>query len=192
MKKIGLTGGIGSGKSVIARLLEVIGFPVYDSDFHAKQLMQTNSSLRESLVNEFGALVYTDGRLNRQYLSSFVFNEPDRLSMLNQLVHPVVKMDFLAWAESQSSSLVFLESAILFESGFFMLMDNTIMVTAPLALRIDRVMQRDGATKETILRRMENQWAEEKKIALADYMIVNDDQHSLLEQTHQIITELIS
>lgn len=190
MKKIGLTGGIGSGKSFVASVLEIMGFPVYDSDRHAKYLMQNDRSLREKLVIEFGSLMYTDDSLNRQYISSLVFSKPDRLNKLNQLVHPAVKTDFLIWADRKRSPLVFLESAILFESKFFLLMDKIVVVTAPLELRIDRIIQRDGMTKEDVMQRLKNQWSDEKKISMADYVIENDDKHSIIEQVTKIIDEL--
>jgi dephospho-CoA kinase len=191
MKKIGLTGGIGCGKSVVARLFEVMGFPVYDSDWHAKQLMQSDHLLREDLMSEFGTSIFINGVLNRQHLAALVFEAPDRLKILNQLVHPAVKTDFLEWEEKQHSSLVFLESAILFESQFSLLMDSIVVVVAPLELRIERVVQRDGVTKEAVLRRMANQWPEEKIISMSDYVIVNDDKHSVISQSNFIISKLI-
>jgi dephospho-CoA kinase len=190
MKKIGLTGGMGNGKSVVSRLLEIMAFPVYDSDWHAKQLMQNDQPLRERLVAVFGSLIYINGHLNRQYLSSLVFDNPDRLNMLNNIVHPVVKTDFLVWVNKQCSPMVFLESAILFESEFSLLMDKIIVVTAPLELRIDRIIQRDGATKEDVLKRLKNQWLDEEKISMADYVIENDDKHSIIEQVVKVIDEL--
>ncbi len=190
MKKIGLTGGIGSGKSFVANVIEIMGIPVYDSDRHAKYLMQNDRYLREKLVIEFGSLIYTDDSLNRQYLSSLVFSKPDRLNTLNQLVHPAVKTDFLIWADKKRSPLVFLESAILFESEFSLLMDKIVVVTAPLELRIDRIIQRDGMTKEAGMQRLKNQWSDEKKISMADYVIENDDKHSIIEQVTKIIDEL--
>ncbi len=190
MKKIGLTGGIGSGKSFVANVIEIMGIPVYDSDRHAKYLMQNDRYLREKLVIEFGSLIYTDDSLNRQYLSSLVFSKPDRLNTLNQLVHPAVKTDFLIWADGKRSPLVFLESAILFESEFSLLMDKIVVVTAPLELRIDRIIQRDGMTKEAGMQRLKNQWSDEKKISMADYVIENDDKHSIIEQVTKIIDEL--
>jgi dephospho-CoA kinase len=191
MKKIGLAGGIGSGKSVVARLFEVMGFPVYDSDWHAKQLMQSDQLLRENLMAEFGTSVFINGVLNRQHLAALVFEAPDRLKILNQLVHPVVKTDFLEWAEKQSSPLVFLESAILFESEFSFLMDRIVVVTAPLELRLERAVQRDGVSKEVVLLRMANQWPEEKIVSMSDYVISNDDKHSVIDQSGIIINELL-
>jgi dephospho-CoA kinase len=190
MKKVGLTGGMGSGKSVVSHLLEIMGFPVYDSDWHAKQLMQNDQPLRESLVVEFGSSVYKNDSLNRQYLSSLVFDKPDRLNTLNQLVHPAVKTDFLIWADKQCSPMVFLESAILFESTFSVLMDKVVVVTAPLELRIDRIIQRDGDTKEDILKRFNNQWSDQKRASMADYVIINDNNRSIIEQVDKIVDKL--
>ncbi len=190
MKKVGLTGGMGSGKSVVSHFLEIRGFPVYDSDWRAKQLMQNDQSLRESLVTEFGSSIYINDRLNRQYLSSLVFDKPDRLNTLTHLVHPAVKTDFLIWADRQHSPMVFLESAILFESAFSLLMDKVMIVTAPLELRISRIIQRDGVTKEDVLQRLKNQWSDEKKVSMADYVIINDDTRSIIEQVAKVIEEL--
>ncbi len=191
MKRIGLTGGIGSGKSFVASVIEIMGFPVYDSDRHAKYLMQNDLGLRKKLVVEFGSSIYTDDCLNRQYLSSLVFNKPDRLNKLNQLVHPAVKADFLIWADKQHSPMVFLESAILFESEFSLLMDKIVVVTAPMEIRIDRIIQRDGMTKGAVLQRLKTQWSDEKKISMADYVIENDDKHSIIEQVAKIVRDLI-
>ena len=190
MKKVGLTGGMGSGKSVVSHFLEIRGFPVYDSDWRAKQLMQNDQSLRESLVTEFGSSIYINDRLNRQYLSSLVFDKPDRLNTLTHLVHPAVKTDFLIWADRQHSPMVFLESAILFESAFSLLMDKVMIVTAPLELRISRIIQRDGVNKEDVLQRLKNQWSDEKKVSMADYVIINDDTRSIIEQVAKVIEEL--
>ena len=190
MKKVGLTGGMGSGKSVVSHFLEIRGFPVYDSDWRAKQLMQNDQSLRESLVTAFGLSIYINDRLNRQYLSSLVFDKPDRLNTLTHLVHPAVKTDFLIWADRQHSPMVFLESAILFESAFSLLMDKVMIVTAPLELRISRIIQRDGVTKEDVLQRLKNQWSDEKKVSMADYVIINDDTRSIIEQVAKVIEEL--
>ena len=190
MKKVGLTGGMGSGKSVVSRILEIMGFPVYDSDWHAKKLMQSDQSLRERLVVEFGSSIYINDSLNRQYLSSLVFDKPDRLNTLNNLVHPAVKTDFLVWADKQQSHLVFLESAILFESAFSLLMDKVLVVTAPLELRINRIIQRNGVTKEDVLERLKNQWSDEIKVSMADYLVINDNNHSIIEQVVKIVDEL--
>lgn len=190
MLKVGLTGGMGSGKTIVAQYFHALGYPVYDTDWHAKYLMQHDNSLHEQLIAAFGIAVFVDNKLNKKYLASLAFNSPEKLAMLNQLVHPCVKADFLRWVGSQSSPLMFLESAILFESNFSSIVDHTIVVTAPEPLRMARVMLRDGMTKEAINERLKYQWTENEKIMMADYVIINDDQHSIIDQCNGILSKL--
>jgi dephospho-CoA kinase len=149
------------------------GAALYDSDSRAKALMTESAELREALVAEFGEECYADGVLNRQYLANKVFGSAEQLSKLNAIVHPAVKSDFLQWAEEQEGDYCILESAILFESGFDAVVDKTVAVLAPLPLRIERAMQRDGATREQIEARVKAQMSDDELVARADFAIVN-------------------
>ena len=149
------------------------GAALYDSDSRAKALMTESAELREALVAEFGEECYADGVLNRQYLASKVFGSAEQLARLNAIVHPAVKADFLQWAEEQEGDYCILESAILFESGFDAVVDKTVAVLAPLPLRIERAMQRDGATREQIEARVKAQMSDDDLAARADFAIVN-------------------
>ena len=173
MIKVAVCGGIGSGKSTICRMFAERGAALYDSDSRAKALMTESAELREALVAEFGEECYADGVLNRQYLASQVFGSAEQLARLNAIVHPAVKADFLQWAEDQEGDYCILESAILFESGFDAVVDKTVAVLAPLPLRIERAMQRDGATREQIEARVKAQMSDDELVARADFAIVN-------------------
>ena len=173
MIKVAVCGGIGSGKSTICRMFAERGAALYDSDSRAKALMTESAELREALVAEFGEECYADGVLNRQYLASKVFGSAEQLARLNAIVHPAVKADFLQWAEEQEGDYCILESAILFESGFDAVVDKTVAVLAPLPLRIERAMQRDGATREQIEARVKAQMSDDDLAARADFAIVN-------------------
>ena len=173
MIKVAVCGGIGSGKSTICRMFAERGAALYDSDSRAKALMTESAELREALVAEFGEECYADSVLNRQYLASKVLGSAEQLSKLNAIVHPVVKADFLQWAEEQEGDFCILESAILFESGFDAVVDKTVAVLAPLPLRIERAMQRDGATREQIEARVKAQMSDDELVARSDFAIVN-------------------
>ena len=173
MIKVAVCGGIGSGKSTICRMFAERGAALYDSDSRAKALMTESAELREALVAEFGEECYADSVLNRQYLASKVFGSAEQLARLNAIVHPAVKADFLQWAEEQEGDYCILESAILFESGFDAVVDKTVAVLAPLPLRIERAMQRDGATREQIEARVKAQMSDDELVARADFAIVN-------------------
>lgn len=190
MIRIGITGGIGSGKSTVCRILEEHGAPVYDSDAHAKRLMNEDSELRRELTAEFGERTFENGVLNRAYLASLVFSDAERLQRLNQLVHPAVRKDFREWCSACSDKdYVILESAILFEAGFDSEVDKTLAVVAPVQLRIERVCKRDGMTQEEVERRISNQMSDDELQARADYTIANitlDYLHSDTEQLDKI------
>jgi dephospho-CoA kinase len=192
MSIIGITGGIGSGKSVVAHLLSAMGYPVYDSDEEAKKLMNYDLILREQLIALFGNDLYHHGVLNKKYLADIVFAHPAQLQTLNDCVHPAVKNHLRNWANQQNVPIVFLESAILFESGFESETNKIILVTAPLEKRMKRVMLRDNCTREQVQQRIARQWTDEAKAGKADYIVVNDDFHSLIEQIEAIINTLIS
>ena len=173
MIKVAICGGIGSGKSTVCQMFAERGVALYDSDSRAKALMNESEELRKALVAEFGEESYTDGALNRPYLASRVFGSEEQLAKLNSIVHPAVKADFLRWAEEQEGDYCILESAILFESGFDAVVDKTVAVLAPLPLRIERAMARDGASREQIEARVKAQMSDDELVARADFAIVN-------------------
>lgn len=173
MIRVGITGGIGSGKSTVCRLFAERGVAVYDSDSAAKRLMRDDATLREGIAARFGAAAYRDGELDRAYLAGEVFGHPEALSDLNALVHPVVMADFEAWARQQQGDYVILESAILFEAGLERYVDRTVAVLAPQALRIERTCRRDGVSADAVRRRMEAQLDDDTLCERADYTIVN-------------------
>lgn len=189
MYKVGITGGIGSGKSTVCRLFEQNGIAVYDSDARAKALMAESATLREQLVAAFGAECYNDQGLNRAYLAGRVFGNEAELRRLNGIVHPAVKDDFRRWADAQRGAYVVLESAILFESGFDAEVDTTLAVMAPMEERLRRTAERDGIDMEAIKRRMEHQLSDDELHARAARTIVNlrmDYLESDVEQLHKI------
>lgn len=189
MYKVGITGGIGSGKSTVCRLFEQNGIAVYDSDARAKALMAESATLREQLVAAFGAECYNDQGLNRAYLAGRVFGDEVELRRLNGIVHPAVKDDFRRWADAQRGAYVVLESAILFESGFDAEVDTTLAVMAPMEERLRRTAERDGTDMEAIKRRMEHQLSDDELHARAARTIVNlrmDYLESDVEQLHKI------
>jgi len=191
MLKVGLTGGIGSGKSTIAKVFAVLGIPVYYADDSAKKLMQTNELLKQQLIFHFGEAVYIDGKLNRTHLASIVFNDKAKLELLNSLVHPVTIADADDWFGRQTSPYVIKEAALLFESGAAEGLDYIITVTAPETLRIKRVMERDSVTAEEVKKRMMNQIDESIKNRLSNFVIYNDEQEMILPQVLKIHEELI-
>ncbi len=174
MMKVGITGGIGSGKSTVCRLFARRGVAVYDSDSEAKRLMTESVELRRRIAERFGAEAYAaDGGLNRSWLAARVFTDPQALADLNAMVHPAVMADFAAWAERQSGDYVVLESAILFEAGLEHSVDRTVAVLAPLELRLERTCRRDGCDREAVRRRMAAQMDDDTLCARADYTVVN-------------------
>lgn len=174
MMKVGITGGIGSGKSTVCRLFARRGVAVYDSDSEAKRLMTESVELRRRIAGRFGAEAYAaDGGLNRSWLAARVFTDPQALADLNAMVHPAVMADFAAWAERQSGDYVVLESAILFEAWLEHAVDRTVAVLAPLELRLERTCRRDGCDREAVRRRMAAQMDDDTLCARADYTVVN-------------------
>ena len=182
MIKVGLTGGIGSGKTTIANIFKQLGVPIYFSDNRAKYLMLNNQFLLESLISLFGDKVVVNGILNRSYIASKVFSNPKELIKLNALVHPFVQKDFDDWSASQCSVYVIKEAAILFETGANKLLDKVVLVESPKDLKVSRVMLRDRITKEEVLMRMSKQWPDDQKRTYADYIIYNDEENPLINQ----------
>ncbi len=190
MKIIGITGGIGSGKSTIAKVFISMGFPVYNSDVRAKELINSDEDVINSIKQEFGSNIYSSKGLDRKKMASIVFTDSDKLQKLNNIVHPAVGKDFENWCSTKNSTFVLKEAAILFETGIYKNLDKTILVTCPKEERINRVMKRDSATKEAIEARMNNQWSEEKKKELADYIIDNSGEEMVIPQVISLIKTL--
>lgn len=197
MKKtlqIGITGGIGSGKSLVTRIFSLLGVPVYDADSRAKSIMTTDGILVSQIKKEFGVLSFrSDGSVNREYLADHVFSNPDKLKVLNNLVHPRVAEDFKRWVNGQQSAYVIKETALLFETGSGNQLDKIIVVSAPEPLRISRVLQRDAhRTEQQVKDIMRNQLSEEEKLSRADYILVNDEQKLLIPQVLELHQQLLS
>jgi dephospho-CoA kinase len=192
MFKLGLTGGIGSGKTLVCQIFEKLGVPVYYADAAARELMNSDAGLIAGIRQMFGEEAYGKEGLNRKYLADSVFGDHAKLSGLNQLVHPAVRKDFMQWTEGQAAAAyVIEEAAILFESGASAGMDLTVLVYAPEELRINRVMKRDGITREAVRKRMEHQMSEEKKREMADHLLVNDGSRMILPQVIDLHRDII-
>lgn len=191
MMRVGLTGGIGSGKSTVANELRQLGVPVYDSDRRARELMEGEDRLRVAVTELLGPGAYDGTTLNRPFIASRVFDDPSLLEALNALVHPVVRADFESWANAQSAPYVVQEAAVLFENGGYRGLDRMVLVTAPEADRIRRVMLRDGVSREAVRSRMRNQWKDAKKIPLADFVIRNTELQQTLRDTRKVHRELL-
>lgn len=189
MLRIGLSGGIGSGKSTVAGILAKMGYPVFYSDHEAKRLYDENPVLQKQLVDLFGPAIYRDGQLNKAFLSQQLFSNAELKAQVTALVHPLVRKAFEVWAQQQASDLVFNEAAILFETGAYKDFDATVLVTAPIETRIERVQKRDLISREAVLQRIANQWPDSKKMNLTTYIITNDGQ-PLLQQIEDVISKL--
>ena len=189
---IGITGGIGSGKSTLSHLLRAEGYSVYDTDLEARRLQNEHSAMKRKLVEMFGKDIYTEQGLNRSALGKLVFGKPELLTKLNAIVHPLVMEDFNNWVINRyPKKMLFIESAILYESGFNKLVDRVILITAEEAIRIERVVKRDGITPEHVRARMSHQLSEEEKSARADFVIHSDDNKPLVDKMRKIIVELL-
>lgn len=180
--RIGLTGGIGSGKSTVAAVFRVLGVPVYSADEAARRIMNTDATVRKAIREQFGGMAYVHGELNRRYIATIVFDDPFQLDKLNALVHPATISDAAAWMAQQKAPYAIKEAAILFESGSAENLDYIIGVTAPEALRIQRVMERDAVSREEVKARIDRQINESLKMKLCDFVIVNDEQQAVLPQ----------
>ncbi|MCC2545812.1 dephospho-CoA kinase [Hymenobacter sp. BT175] len=197
MLRIGITGGIGSGKTVVCRLFQTLGVPVYDADTRAKWVMAHRPALRTELQNEFGPETFdAAGQLNRTYLAQVAFRDPARLARLNALVHPHVGLDFEEWATARQQAghrYVLKEAALLYESGSWQVLDRVITVFAPLDVRQRRVLRRDPhRTPDDILNIVAKQMSEDEKRARADYVLLNDDQHLLIPQVLRLHEEFLT
>lgn len=174
----------------MGRILEAMNFPVYYSDEQSKNIVDSDPEIRKELIALIGTEVYLNDKLNRPFLAERIFKDDTLIQKVNAIIHPKVRQQFSNWAEAQRSTIVFNEAAILFETGAYQLMDATILVTAPLELKIDRVIKRDRLTREQVLERMSKQWSDEQKIPLADFVVANDDTQPLLKQVENILLKL--
>lgn len=192
MLHVGITGGIGAGKTTVCKLFEVLGIPIYYADDRAKWLMENQQELISGIVQLFGTEAYdAQKHLNRSYIAQKAFHNPELLQQLNALVHPAVALDGMEWQQAQSEIPYTLkEAALLFESGSYKLLDKIIVVSAPLELRIQRVMERDGSTREAVLQRISRQIPQEEKEARADFIIRNDGISPLIPQVLSIHQKL--
>tara|TARA_B100000900_G_C20413917_1_gene648052 strand:- start:168 stop:755 length:588 start_codon:yes stop_codon:yes gene_type:complete len=181
MFKIGLTGGIGVGKSSASIFFNKLNIPVYNSDNRAKWLMNHDSTLKDKLISEFGSASYSDGKVNRTYLSNLVFKDSDKLKLINSFVHPYVKSDFEQWILKINAPYVVKEAAILIESGAYKQVDYVLLIQSSLENRLKRVSERDGVNNDDILKRINNQMPEDDKQKLADFVILNDSNLEALE-----------
>jgi dephospho-CoA kinase len=195
MLKIGITGGIGVGKSIVCRMFQVLGIPVYDADTRAKWVMQYDLALKQELQEAFGEDTYTpEGQLNRAYLASVVFNNQERLNYLNALVHPHVGTDFEKWAAAYPNAPYLIkEAALMFESESWRQMDEIIVVSAPLEIRLERLLKRDAHRTEADIKAIiAKQLSEEDKIARANHVIYNDDKQLLIPQVLTLHQQFLS
>ena len=190
MMVVGLTGGIGSGKSTIAKAFAALGIAVFNSDEQAKALIANNAQVKKRIIAAFGEEAYQNGEYNRAYIAQIVFNNSEKLAILNGIVHPALAKYFNQWAKKQTSPYVLKEAAILFESGSYKDCDYIITVTAPEEVRIARVMARDHCTEAQVRARMAQQWSDAQRIALSDAVIENIDLESAKEQVKRINDEL--
>ncbi|UZO79374.1 dephospho-CoA kinase [Aquimarina sp. ERC-38] len=191
MLTVGLTGGIGSGKSTVARMFSDLGIPVYIADIKAKIIMQEDEEVKKAIQNLIGEDAYLpDGKLNRTFIADKVFKNKESLQSLNHIVHPAVAKDFNKWKENQNTPYVIKEAAILFENGGYKACDQVILVIAPSKLRLERVVKRDQISEESIKERMQHQWEDVRKIPLADYVLNNEDLEKTLQQVRKIHNKL--
>ena len=189
--RLGLTGGIGSGKSTVAQIFEVLGIPVYYADIAAKKIMNEDKGLRSAITNIFGEQAYENNILNRKYVSSIVFSDPAKLQQLNALVHPATKKDAETWMQQQTSPYAIHEAALIFEAKVSDRLDLVIGVSSPIELRIKRAMDRDNVSREEVLKRMDQQLDEELKMNKCDFVLINNEQQLLIPQVLELHEKLI-
>ena len=181
MLKIGITGSIGSGKTTVCKIFETLGIPVYYADARGKHLQENDKSVTDQVVSQFGTeILDLNKKIDRIKLAAIVFNDPAKLTALEQIIHPAVFQDFNTWVAMQTSPYVLKEAALLFEAGSYKELDKIITVSAPLEIRLNRVVSRDGLTAKQVMARENRQWPEIKKIEMADYVISNDEKHLIM------------
>lgn len=188
---VGITGGIGSGKSVLSQILIALGYSVFNSDVEAKNILQYNTEIKLKITAKFGGDSYFNDLPNRAFLAEKVFSTPDNLEFLNGLIHPQVQKNFEDWQVSKSKErILFKEAAILIETGSYRFLDKLILVEADAEIRIQRVMERDGVSKEQVEKRMATQMSDTEKRAYADFIVNNNGDRSLLKQALEVLKEL--
>ncbi len=186
MIKIGLTGGIGSGKTTVAKIFETLGIPVYYADDRTKHLMNTDEALKASIIQHFGNDAYKNGELDRKYLAGIVFSNKEKLELLNSLTHPITILDADEWMKQQTTAYTIKEAALLFESGAAEQLDYIIGVYAPQHIRVERVVKRDKLPVEDVMKRISRQIDEEMKMKLCDFIIKNNDQQLVIPQVLEL------
>lgn len=192
MLKIGLTGGIGSGKSTVAKVFETLGIPVYYADDAAKRIMNEDEELRKQIIAHFGEASYENEQLNRHHISSQVFNNGEKLALLNSIVHPVTIADAEKWMQQQQTPYAVKEAALIFEANADKQLDYVIGVSAPIDLRLKRVMDREGITVDKVQARMDKQMDEEEKMKRCDFIIYNDEKQLLIPQVIELHEKLVA
>jgi dephospho-CoA kinase len=192
MLKVGLTGGIGSGKSTVCKIFKCLNIPVFDADAVGRHLLDEDPVIKEQVQNIFGKQFFIDGKPDRKGIAKIAFTNPDKLARLNSLIHPEVRRRFNEWASEQNGPYVIDEAAILFETGFYLQLDYIILVTAPESLRIKRIMDRDLIEEDAIRARMKNQWSDGEKKRVSSFVIVNDETSPLIPQVIDIHNKLIA
>lgn len=191
MLRIGLTGGIGSGKSTVARIFSVLGIPVYDADSASKRLMSEDDKVKNEIINHFGNDSYNGDMLNTKYLAEQVFGNDKKTALLNSIVHPATIEDSEKWVKKQKAAYVIKEAALIFESGSNKTLDKVIGISSPLSLRIERTMKRNNITQEQVEQRINQQMDEDEKMRLCDYVIFNDEHQMLIPQVLQLHEKLL-
>lgn len=189
--KLGITGGIGSGKSVVSHLLTIMGVPMYIADVESKRLAVEDPLIRESLTSLLGTDLYLNGELNKALLASYIFGNPENMNVVNGIIHPRVKDDFKEWVHQHAAFKVLgMEAAILIEAGFAQKVDKVVLVYAPLDIRLQRTMVRDSSSREQVMKRIQSQMSDEEKMGTADFIIHNDGETPLIPQVLSLMNSL--
>lgn len=191
MLRVGLTGGIGSGKSTVAGVFEVLGVPVYYADSAGRMLVDNDPGIRTEIIKHFGKESYKDGRLDRQYISTIVFGDEKKRELLNEITHPVIISDAAKWMKKQNAAYIIKEAALIFESGSEKDLDYVIGVKSPRGLRVKRVMERDSTSKAEVIKKMESQMDEDVKMKKCDFLLINDEQQLLVPQVMALHQQLL-
>jgi dephospho-CoA kinase len=192
MLNVGLTGGIGSGKTIASKIFEILGIPVYQADEAAKSLMESNPILKNQLIEQFGNDAFVDGKLNRSYIAEIIFNDKEKLQLINSLVHPYTIQDGIEWMKKQTTPYAIKESALIFESGTQSNFDYIIGISSPQSMRLNRTIKRDNTNRELILEKMEHQLDEQVKMKLCDFVLQNDEETLLTPQVIAVHEKLIA
>jgi dephospho-CoA kinase len=192
MLNVGLTGGIGSGKTIASKIFEVLGIPVYQADIAAKSLMESNPILKNQLIEHFTENAFVDGKLNRKYIADIIFNDKEKLHLINSLVHPYTIQDGIEWMKKQTTPYAIKEAALIFESGTQSNFDYIIGISSPQSMRLNRTIKRDNTIRELILEKMENQLDEQVKMKLCDFVLQNDEKTLLTTQVIAVHEKLIA